>query len=145
VIILDSNVLSEMTKTVPDKRVIQWLDAQDAKTLYLSSHTVGEVLFGAYALPSGKRRDSLIETYEAMIADFEDRVLPYTSIAARHWAEFQAKARSIGRPLSVADGIIAATAASNGFAVASRNVSHFETTGVPLINPWDRDGADAGS
>jgi len=141
VIVLDSNVLSEMTKTAPDTRVVQWLDAQDAKTLYLASHTVGEVLFGAYALPSGRRRNSLIETYEAMIADFADRVLPYTLAAARHWAEFQAEARLIGRPLSVADGIIAATAAGNGFAVATMNVSHFETTGVPLINPWDRDGS----
>lgn len=135
-IVLDTNVVSEAMKPEPQPEVRTWLDNQVAETLYLSSVTVAELLFGIAALPAGKRKNMLTEAVDGLLTLFRDRVLPFDTDAARHYAELAILARSSGRGFPTPDGYIAAIAASRGFIVASRDTAPYEAAGVSVINPW---------
>lgn len=135
-IVLDTNVVSEAMKPEPNPAVMAWLNAQAAATLYLSSVTLAELLFGIAALPAGRRKDLLSQALEGLLRLFRDRVLPFDTDAARHYAELAVTARAGGRGFPTPDGYIAAIAASRGFMVASRDTAPFEATRVPVINPW---------
>lgn len=135
-IVLDTNVVSEAMRPEPHPGVLGWLNAQAAETLYLSSVTLAELLFGIGALSAGARRDRLARTLDRLLALFSGRVLPFDQEAARRYADMAVTAHAAGRPLPTADGYLAATAAAHGFAVATRNVRHFGDTGVELIDPW---------
>ena len=135
-ILLDTNVVSEAMKSDPHPRVREWLNEQSADTLYLSSVTLAELLFGVGALPAGKRQDLLFKTLDGMVALFGERVLPFDTNAARHYAKLAVTARCAGRGFPTPDGYIAAIAVSRGFIVASRDTAPFEAAGVAVINPW---------
>jgi hypothetical protein len=135
-IVLDTNVVSEAMRPTPDSNVTRWLNAQAADTLYLSSVTLAELLFVIGALPAGARKDRLARALDRLLALFPKRVLPFDQEAARRYADMAVIGRTAGRPLPTADGYLAATAATHGFAVATRNVKHFGDTGVELIDPW---------
>lgn len=135
-ILLDTNVVSEAMKPAPDETVQAWLDDQAAETLYLSSVTVAELMFGIGALPDGKRKDKLTDALEGVMELFADRVLPFDIGAARHYAELAVKARTAGKGFPTPDGYIAAIAASQGFVVATRDTSAFDAAGIEVINPW---------
>lgn len=135
-IVLDTNVVSEAMRPQPDPGVLAWLNAQSADTMYLSSVTLAELLFGIGALPAGARKDRLTQALDRLLALFPKRVLPFNQESARRYAEMAVTARAAGRPLPTADGYLAATAATHGYAVATRNTRHFVDTGVRLINPW---------
>ena len=135
-IVLDTNVVSEAMKPAPHPAVLAWLNAQAAETLYISSVTLAELLFGIRALPSGKRQDMLMQALDGVIRLFRDRVLPFDADAARHYAELAVTARAAGRGFPTPDGYIAATAAARGFIVASRDTAPFTAAGVPVIDPW---------
>ena len=134
-IILDTNVVSEAMKPEPNPVVRAWLNDQTAETLYLSSVTLAELLFGIAALPSGKRKDMLALTLEGLMGLFKDRVLPFDVEAARHYADLAVVAKVSGRGFPTPDGYIAAIAASRGFIVASRDTAPYETARVSVINP----------
>jgi toxin FitB len=136
-IVLDTNVVSEAMKPEPLPAVRAWLDRQAAETLYLSSVTVAELLFGIATLSDGKRKNMLAETVEGLLAIFRDRVLPFDIEAARRYAELATQARARGRGFPTPDGYIAAIAASRGFIVASRDVAPYAAAGVTVINPWE--------
>ncbi len=136
-ILLDTNVISEAMKPAPDDTVRAWLDEQAAETLYLSSVTIAELLFGIGALPAGKRKDRLTEALDGVMELFADRVLPFDVAAARHYADLAVKARAAGKGFPTPDGYIAAIAASRGFTVATRDTSAFDAAGVAVINPWN--------
>ncbi|WP_425105175.1 type II toxin-antitoxin system VapC family toxin [Ancylobacter sp.] len=138
-ILLDTNVISEAMKPVPDDAVRAWLDEQAAETLYLSSVTIAELLFGIGALPAGKRKDRLTEALDGVMELFADRVLPFDIAAARRYADLAVKARAAGKGFPTPDGYIAAIAASRGFTVATRDTSAFDAAGVAVINPWNVD------
>lgn len=138
-ILLDTNVISEAMKPAPDDTVRAWLDEQAAETLYLSSVTIAELLYGIGALPAGKRKDRLTEAMDGVMELFADRVLPFDIAAARRYADLAVKARAAGKGFPTPDGYIAAIAASRGFAVATRDTSAFDTAGVAVINPWNVD------
>ncbi len=135
-ILLDTNVVSEAMKPEPVPLVRRWLDAQAAETLYLSTVTIAELLFGVGALQDGKRKARLTAAVEGVIALFADRILPFDADAARRYADLAVKARSAGRGFPTPDGYIAATAASRSFAVASRDESAFAAVGLIVIDPW---------
>lgn len=135
-IVLDTNVVSEAMKPEPHPAVRAWLNDQAAETLYLSSVTLAELLFGIAALPAGKRKDMLAQTLDGLIGLFRDRVLPFDTDAARRYAELAVTARNGGRGFPTPDGYIAAIAASRGFIVASRNTAPYEAASVAVINPW---------
>jgi predicted nucleic acid-binding protein len=138
-ILLDTNVILEAMKPAPDDAVRAWLDEQVAETLYLSSVTIAELLFGIGALPAGRRKDRLTEALDGVMELFADRVLPFDIAAARHYADLAVKARAAGKGFPTPDGYIAAIAASRGFAVATRDTSAFDAAGVAVIIPWNVD------
>ena len=136
-IVLDTNIVSEAMKPAAHPAVRAWLDKQVAETLYLSSVTVAELLFGIAALPAGKRKNRLTEAFDGLLALFRDRVLPFDIDAARQYAELATLARGSGRGFPTPDGYIAAIAASRRFIVASRDTAPYTAAGVTVINPWE--------
>jgi len=135
-ILLDTNVVSEAMKPEPNAAVLNWLDEQAAETLYLSSVTIAELLFGIGALPAGRRKGNLTAALDGLLALFDGRVLSFDTSAARRYADLAVKARSAGRGFPTPDGYIAAIAASHGFAVATRDTSAFDAAGLAVIDPW---------
>ena len=136
-ILLDTNVVSEPLRPAPDNRVVAWIDAQALETLFLSAITVAELRAGVALLPAGKRRAGLQESLETRVLPlFAGRVLPFDLACTQAYAELMAKARAAGLGVASADGYIAAIAAANGLAVATRDTGPFEATGVAVINPW---------
>ena len=135
-IVLDTNVISEAMKPEPNPEVRAWLNTQVAETLYLSSVTLAELLFGIAALPVGKRKDMLEKTLDGLLMLFKNRVLPFDTEAARCYANLAVTAKINGRGFPTPDGYIAAIAASRGYIVASRDTAPYEAAHVLVINPW---------
>jgi toxin FitB len=137
VILVDTNVVSEPMKTRSDPRVVGWLDRQKTETLFISTITVSEILFGVAALPAGRRRSRLGEAFEREIERlFEGRILSFDLAAARAYALLMSVARERGHSLPMTDGQIAAVAAANGLAVATRDEAPFRAAGLKTVNPW---------
>ena len=136
-IVLDTNVVSEAMKPEPHPAVRAWLNGQATETLYLSSVTVAELLFGIGAIPVDNRKDMLAQALDGLMRLFRDRVLPFDIDAARCYAELAVTARTSGRGFPTPDGYIAAIAASRGFIVASRDTAPYTAASVTVINPWD--------
>ena len=137
-ILLDTNVVSEPLKLTGDVGVSAWIDAQIIETLYLSAISLAELRFGIASLPSGKRRDSLHTSVEQRILPlFAGRILPFDTAASEAYAQIRARARTQGKAISPADGYIAATAATHGLMVATRDTGPFEAAGLTVINPWN--------
>jgi predicted nucleic acid-binding protein len=137
VIILDTNVISELMRPQPHPAVVTWIAAHPNTQLYTTSVNKAEILYGIAALPEGRRRAALIAAAEAMFAeDLADRVLPFNDVAADHYAEIVTARRRAGRPTEAFDALIAATALAAGADLATRDVSGFENLGLTLINPW---------
>ena len=135
--IVDTDVLSELMKREPMPVVEQWLVAQPPASLFTTSITKAEVLFGIALLPAGARRDALEEAVAAMFEeDFGGRVLPFDGAAAYDYAVIASHRRQAGKPISQFDAQIAAIARSRGAAIATRNVSDFENCGIDVHNPW---------
>ena len=136
-ILVDTNVVSEPLRRVPEPRVADWLDAQALETLYLSAITVAELRFGVRSLPDGRRRDRLHEDLERRVLPmFAGRVLAFDMAASQAYAELMARARTAGRAISASDGYIAATAAANVMTVATRDTAPFEAAGLKTVDPW---------
>lgn len=137
-ILLDTNVISELMRAGPARIVLDWFGQHDAADMFISAVTEAELRSGVAILPEGQRRDRLQQALDAMIdQDFYARVLPFDSPAAKAYAEIAAWRRAAGRPIAEADCQIAAIARAKGAAVATRNVRDFDGCGVDVINPWD--------
>jgi len=135
-ILLDTNVVSEAMKPEPHPAVRSWLDAQAAETLFLSSVTFAELMFGVGSLPKGKRKDNLAAALDGVLGLFEARILSFDIEAAKCYANLAVKARAAGMGFPTPDGYIAAIAAAHGFAVVSRDTSAFSAAGLSVIDPW---------
>lgn len=136
-ILLDTNVISEAMKSAPDVGVRDWLDAQAAETLFLSSITVAELLYGIGTLPEGRRKGNLAAALKGVLKLFEARILPFDTEAAKRYADLAVTARRAGRGFPTPDGYIAAVAAAHDFTVASRDTSAFAAAGLTVVNPWN--------
>lgn len=139
-ILLDTNVVSEAMKPEPDAAVRGWLDEQAAETLYLSSVSIAELMFGIGALPRGRRKDRLTAALDGVMVLFADRILPFDTKAASRYADLAVKARATGKGFPTPDGYIAGIAAAHDFAVASRDASAFKAAGLDVIDPWTAAG-----
>ncbi|MCF6371017.1 type II toxin-antitoxin system VapC family toxin [Rhizobium halophilum] len=136
-ILLDTNVISEPWKADPDAAVVAWLDAQAIETLFISSISIAELRFGIASMPRGKRQAILHNRLEGeVLPHFDERILSFNVSTSRFYAELMAGARASGKAIGKADGYIAATAAENSLAVATRDTSPFEAAGLNVINPW---------
>ncbi|QVQ25973.1 type II toxin-antitoxin system VapC family toxin [Achromobacter deleyi] len=137
-IILDTNVISEILRPVPDARVVAWLEAQPRTALFTTTVTRGELLYGVRLLPEGQRRVALLEAVLAIFAaDLAGQVLNFDGEAADAYAEIAAERRALGRPVSQFDAMIAGIARSRGASLATRNVRDFSDCGINVIDPWN--------
>ncbi len=134
-VLLDTNVVSELTRKAPAPPVIAFLSERD--DLWLSALVLHELEFGLRLLPRGRRRDALRGVLSEFIRHYEDRVLPVDEKAAVWAARFRAEAREQGCPLDLGDALIAGTARAHDLSLATRNVRDFEGFDLPVTNPWD--------
>ncbi len=138
-IVLDTNVVSELMRAAPSDLVVDWVDGQVATDVYLTAITVAELLYGIARLPDGKRKADLAERIDEMLTDdFDRRMLPFDETAAAHFADIVVRRERTGRPINMADAQIAATCRSHGAVLATRNVDDFADTGITIDNPWTR-------
>ena len=138
-IILDTNILSELMRSQPDKLVLRWIATHKATDLFITALTQAEILYGLELLPKGKRRTALIQAAQSMFdVDLARRILPFDADAAQQLAILAVKRKKIGRPISQLDAQIAAISSSNNATLATRNISDFEECGIDLINPWEK-------
>ncbi|MEU6354984.1 type II toxin-antitoxin system VapC family toxin [Streptomyces sp. NPDC047072] len=137
-IILDTDVLSELVQPVPEQRVIDWLDTLVPDEVATTAVTAAELWHGVRRLPDGKRRSELAEGIDAML--FEDlggRIEVFDAAAAGRYADIVTVREKLGRPIASADAQIAAICARRKATLATRNVKDFGDTGITLVNPWD--------
>ncbi len=140
-IVLDTNVLSELVRRFPEPSVCDWLDAQQPAEISTSSVTAAELLHGVARLPPGKRRSALVDAVHAMLYDdLRGRIEPFDASAAEEYARVVCDREAAGRPIEVPDAQIAAICRARGASLATRNVKDFLHTGVELIDPWSPPG-----
>ena len=136
--LLDTNCISELVRSKPEPRVLEWMEAADESLLYLSVLTLGEIRKGVAALPQSRRRTHLETWLELELqARFSGRILPIDAAVADRWGLLAADAKRAGKSLSTIDGLLAATALQHNLTIVSRNVSDFANTYVPILNPWE--------
>jgi predicted nucleic acid-binding protein len=136
-IVLDTNVLSELLRLAPDASVVRWVSAQAVESLFTTTVTQAEMLYGVQLLPSGRRKQQLEEAVGLLFdEDFAGRVLSFDGDAAVAYGRIAAERKRNGRPIPQFDAQIAAIAKSRGGQLATRNVDDFEACGLRVINPW---------
>lgn len=137
IVLLDTNVVSELLRLSPSPAVERWVNERAATDLYLSAVSEAELRYGVAILPAGRRKDALARMIEEVVRqDFVGRVLPFDSEAARDYADIASTRRAAGRPVTPADCQIAAIARARNMAVATRNVRDYEGIGVEVVDPW---------
>jgi len=138
VIILDTNVLSELIHPKGSLRIVDWLDRQAPDSLCTTSVTVYEMSFGLAITEPSARMRLIDERFRSTLSILlGDRILPYDRVAAEHAATLAARRRLAGRSIDLADAQIAGIALAHGAALATRNIRHFENTGIELFDPWN--------
>lgn len=136
-IILDTNIISELMRSEPDSGVLDWLDQQNALNLYLTNISVAEIYYGLSSLPTGKRRGALEQAFaDIVLTVFSHRILDFDHSAAVRYGSLMAKKKKKGRSMSVLDGQIAAIASVNDAVLATRNTKDFLDCDVELVNPF---------
>lgn len=136
--LLDTNLPSETLRASPHVKVIAWLEKQITESQFVSVVTIGELRRGATLLPPGVRRAKLERFMDVTVPSwFEDRVLPVTQAIAERWGVLDAARQLAGRPLNIADGLIAATALEHRLTLVTRNEKDFADLAVELLNPWE--------
>jgi hypothetical protein len=141
VIVLDTNVLSEVLRSSPEPRVLEWLSDLPRASIFTTTVSRAEILYGILVLPKGKRRDGLWSAAKSIFdTDFDGHVLAFDSAAADAFADISAARRSAGRPITQFDAQIAGITRSRGAQLATRNVSDFYACGFEVIDPWGRSG-----
>ncbi|MXW30027.1 MAG: type II toxin-antitoxin system VapC family toxin [Chloroflexi bacterium] len=137
-IVLDTNVVSELMKGAPQPEVLAWAKGQARNTLFITTITEAEIRAGIAVLPEGHRRRILAAAAEHILdVSFAGHILPFDSAASHTYGSIVADRRTVGRPISTQDCLIAAIARAHGAGVATRNVSDFEGCGIEVTNPWD--------
>ena len=139
-IVLDTNVISELTRQVPEPGVISWLDSLPAEEVGTTAVTAAELLYGVTRMPAGRRKTGLAAAVRGLLGDdFRDRVLPFDEHCAARYADIVCGREALGRPIGVADAQIAAICRTAEATLATRNTDDFSRTGIELINPWKLD------
>lgn len=138
-IILDTNIISEMMKPVPNAIVFEWANQQMIADLYVSSITIAEISYGLNALPQGSRRRNLEIAFTKTLQEgFSGRILAFEELAAYQYGIIMSTRKKMGQPLGIPDGQIAAIAKVHNASVATRNISDFQECGISLINPFEK-------
>ncbi len=137
VIVLDTNVVSELMTAGRDKRVVEWIERQDIEAFWLTSVTIFEIEFGLLAMPMGRKVRERTEAFRRVREDdLNDRVLPLDALSARRAAEFAATRKRAGRPVDIRDAEIAGIVSAQQCILATRNVRDFDGFALDIVNPW---------
>jgi len=136
VTILDSNILSALMQPIPEVAVVSWLDSQARRSLWTTTVNVFEIRFGLKSMPADRRQALLIENFELILEQLEDRVAAFDLAAAHEAGELMAARLRRGRPVEIRDTMIAGIALAHNASLATRNTRDFEDSRVPLVNPW---------
>jgi predicted nucleic acid-binding protein len=136
--LLDTCVISELTKIKPKKKVVSWINEHDEVNFYLSSLTFGELYKGISKLPDSKKRKKLFHWIEQDLKErFAGKILDIDLTVARIWGEIQGLSEAAGNPMPAIVGLIAATALAHDLTVVTRNISDMQQSGAALLNPWE--------
>jgi predicted nucleic acid-binding protein len=136
--LLDTCVLSEFTRHQPAERVIQWMDSMDESKLFLSVVTIGEIQRGIERLPESHRKNELIAWLnDGLVNRFDRRIVNIDVPGMFLWGSLTVRMESIGKPMSVMDSLIVASALHQNMIIVTRNVTHFQSCGVQVVNPWE--------
>ena len=138
-IVVDTNVVSELMRVTPAGAVVGWIRARRAGELFTTAITVAEIRYGIERLPSGRRQDLLRTTADGAFAAFDDQVLPFDGAAALHYASVVTRRDEAGLPIDEFDAQIAAICHANGARLATRHRRDFVGTGIDVVDPWERD------
>jgi toxin FitB len=142
-IILDTNVVSELMRPEPTPEVAVWVRSRDRRELRMTSITLAEIRYGIARLPAGRRKQVLLDTADDIFATFADQVLPVDAAAGEQYAIIASTRERAGKPIAGFDALIAAVCRSRGAVLATRNLPGFDGTGIEVIDPWTV--ADAGA
>jgi toxin FitB len=135
-IILDTNVVSELMRPEPAPGIASWVRARDRRELRTTTITLAEVRYGIARLPDGRRKQALLGAADEVFSAFADQILPFDTAAAEHYAVIASSRERAGKPIAGFDALIAAVCRSQGAVLATRNVSDFDGAGIELIDPW---------
>ncbi len=135
-IVLDTNVVSELMRAEPAAGVASWVRDRDRRELRTTTITLAEIRYGIARLPDGRRKQALLAAADGIFADFADQLLPVDAAAAEHYAAIASSRERAGKPIGGSDALIAAVCRSRGASLATRNVADFDGTGVEIIDPW---------
>ena len=135
-ILADTNVISELQKPSPDARLVAFFDHQQGTDTFLSVMTIGEIQYGLIRMPTGRRKTILEDWLNRLKQSYGNRILPIDLGTSELWAEIAARLHAHGENISMTDSLLAATAMRHGLHLATRNVRHFISTGVLVVNPW---------
>ncbi|HEY0716609.1 MAG TPA: type II toxin-antitoxin system VapC family toxin [Streptosporangiaceae bacterium] len=139
-IILDTNVVSELMRPDPAPGVANWVRERDRRELRTTAVTVAEVRYGVARLPDGRRKQALLAAADEIFTAFADQILPVDGAAAEHYAAIASRRERAGKPVTAFDALIAAVCRSHGATLATRNVADFDDTGVEVTDPWRQPG-----
>jgi toxin FitB len=140
VIVLDTSIISELTRQVPEPGVLSWLDSLPAGEVGTTAVTAAELFYGVARMPAARRKTELAAAVGGLLGnDFRDRVLPFDERCASRYADIVGSRETLGRPIGVADAQIAAICRTAEATLATRNTDDFSGTGTELINPWKLD------
>ena len=136
-ILLDTNVISELMRPQPNPQVLAWVDGLDPARVAISAMSEAEILHGIARLPDGRRKQGLQQSWDELVAEiFTGRVWPFSSEAAHWYADLLSARERLARPMATADAVIAATVLAHGAQLATRDLADFADLGLDLINPW---------
>jgi predicted nucleic acid-binding protein len=137
-IVLDTNVVSELMLPQPEVPVAQWLDRQAVTSLWITAVAEMEIRYGILSLGPSRRRDTLASAFERFVSEvISGRVAVFDVAAARAAAELMSERKRRGRPGEIRDTLIAGIALASNATVATRNISHFADFKIHVINPWE--------
>jgi predicted nucleic acid-binding protein len=136
-IVLDTNVISELEGRTHSERLLAWLDGYELETLFLTTIAVAEIRYGLARLPEGKRRAQLVSTFDRIESQFEGRILGFSLTAAHRYGKLCAEREKAGHTVETKDAMIAAICLNHGATLATRNTKDFEGLDLKLINPFE--------
>lgn len=134
--LLDTCLISELVKPIPNEKVINWLNDIPSTALFLSAITIGEIRKGLTKLPSSKKKETLTVWLNTLLRDYKERIFPIDLIVAENWGIIQGKAEKAGTPMSSIDSLIAATAHTHNLTLVTRNEDDFIPSQISILNPW---------
>ena len=135
--LLDTCVISELVKPIPNRKVVDWLNELPSEVLFLCAITIGEVRKGLTELPDSGKKEQLTLWLNTLLEEYKERILSIDLMVCENWGVLQGNAEKAGTPMSSIDGLLAATTYTHNLTLVTRNENDFYPSNIPIINPWE--------